>query len=271
MKILNVWAVFTPSAESGIGVNGKPKDTVFGLYRDGTELRGIYPSKKQNARKACRATGPFACDYPIIIGNDDYYGGLGGEFVISTSSRTSGIIVIRHELGHNLIPVGEEYDGGWVYSGVNAAHSLPPPWTHWLTNTSRADVEERNRVVLQEYPWLDLAKGPWKKMFYTEGHGKGWERVYIQASASGVPDREDLWVGIDGVELDWIPTKNDDRRFLEWHSKQGFAAGFHVIEFRQNSEPKKGRMPRQLCSIEIIEYGPENEYHMDKVYSISMA
>jgi hypothetical protein len=69
-----VWAVFTPSNEHGIGVNGTSKDTVYGLYRDGTELRGIYPSKPHNARKACKATGPFACDYPIIIGNDDFYG-----------------------------------------------------------------------------------------------------------------------------------------------------------------------------------------------------
>lgn len=74
IQILNVWAVFTPSIDSGIGVNGRPKDTAYGLYRDGTELRGIYPTKKDNARRACKATGPYACDYPIIIGNDDYYG-----------------------------------------------------------------------------------------------------------------------------------------------------------------------------------------------------
>jgi hypothetical protein len=194
-----------------------------------------------------------------------HLGGLGGEFVISTSSKTSGTVVIRHELGHNLIPVGEEYDGGWVYSGVNAAHTLPPPWTHWLTNTSATTIEERNRVLFQEYPWLDLSSGPWKKMFYTTGHDKGWERIYVQASASGVPERGDLWVGIDGNELDWYPTGDDDRRFLEWHSDKGFAPGFHVIEFRQQTEAKKGRMPRQLCSIEIIEYGPEDEYHLKEV------
>ena len=194
-------------------------------------------------------------------------GGLGGEFVISTSSKTSGIVVIRHELGHNLIPVGEEYDGGWVYSGVNSAHSLPAPWTHWLTNSSAAAVEERNRVIFQEYPWLDLSFGTWRKMFYTDGHDGGWERVYIQGSVSGVPDRADLWVGIDGIELDWYPTHNDDRRFLEWNSNKGFAPGFHVIEFRQLTEPAKGRMPRQLCSLEIIEYGPESEFHLKKVRS----
>src|SRR5947207_9952331 len=68
-------------------------------------------------------------------------GGLGGEFVISTSSITSGNMVIRHELGHNLIPVGEEYDGGWVYRGVNSAHSLHDPWPNWLTNDSHMSIE----------------------------------------------------------------------------------------------------------------------------------
>lgn len=202
---------------------------------------------------------------PPARGNVDK-GGLGGEFVISTSSKTSGVIVIRHELGHNLIPVGEEYDGGYVYSGVNAAHSLPPPWTHWFTNLSTASTEQRNRVIFQEYPWLGLESGAWRKMFYTNGHDGGWERVFIQASVSGCPEREDLWVGIDGRELDWFPTGNDDRRFLEWHSEEGFAPGFHVIEVRQLTEAKKGRMPRQLCSIEIIEYGPEEEYHLEKVF-----
>jgi hypothetical protein len=161
--------------------------------------------------------------------------------------------------------VGEEYDGGYVYQGVNSAHSLPAPWTHWLTNPLSSTIEERNRVIFQEYPWLDLSSGTWKKTFFSEGHQGGWQRVYIQASVSGCPERQDLWVGIDGSELDWYPTGNDDRRFLEWESDRGFASGFHVIEFRQNTKPKPGRMPRQLCSLEIIEYGPEQEYHLKKV------
>jgi hypothetical protein len=40
--LFNVWAVFKPSKDSGIGVGGTPKNTAFGLYRDGTELRGVY-------------------------------------------------------------------------------------------------------------------------------------------------------------------------------------------------------------------------------------
>jgi hypothetical protein len=73
---VNLWAVFVPSVDSGIGVGGRPKNTPFGLYRDGTELRGIYCSKPRAARAACRLTGAKACDFPSLIANDDYYGGL---------------------------------------------------------------------------------------------------------------------------------------------------------------------------------------------------
>jgi hypothetical protein len=63
--------------QSGIGVGGQPKDTVYGLYRDGTELRGVYYDKPEVARAACQSTN---CDYPILLGNDPFYGGLGGTF-----------------------------------------------------------------------------------------------------------------------------------------------------------------------------------------------
>lgn len=52
--------------------------TVYGLYRDGTELRGVYYAYPQVARAACQSTD--ACDYPILLGNDPFYGGLGGTF-----------------------------------------------------------------------------------------------------------------------------------------------------------------------------------------------
>jgi hypothetical protein len=71
---------------------------VYGLYRDGTELRGVYYDKPEIANAACISMGD-QCDYPILlgkfkfflrhiqksfdpwmVGNDPYYGGLGGEF-----------------------------------------------------------------------------------------------------------------------------------------------------------------------------------------------
>ena len=51
---------------------------MYGLYRPGTELRGVYYDKPEVASAACESTD--ACDYPILLGNDPLYGGLGGRF-----------------------------------------------------------------------------------------------------------------------------------------------------------------------------------------------
>lgn len=103
LPLFNVWQVFRPSQESGVGTHGRAKNTAYRLYRQGTELRGLYPGNPTGIRQACSRTGPRACDFPTVIGNDDYYGGLGGEFAISTSSETSGTKVLRHEQGHNFV------------------------------------------------------------------------------------------------------------------------------------------------------------------------
>ena len=169
LPLFNIWAVFRESVESGIGTGGQPKDTAFGLYRDGTELRGVYCNRPQQARQACAQTGTDACDFPSLIGNDEFYGGLGGEFTISTRSETSGTIVLRHELGHNLIDVGEEYDGGSVYSGVNSAQSTNNiKWAHWLSYPPPAVVEDAN-IMVQAYPWYNLASGTYTINFSSRG------------------------------------------------------------------------------------------------------
>lgn len=130
------------------------------------------------------------CDYPSLIGmgcinknknpnysflgNDEFYGGLGGEFTISTSSETSGTIVLRHEMGHNFANVGEEYDGGQVYRGANSDDLPLDPngfvlsdnffvscliaifssikWGAWLSEPGDLKVED-SRVNFQDYPW----------------------------------------------------------------------------------------------------------------------
>ena len=70
LPLFNIWSVFEVSAETGIGVGGVPRDTAYRLYRDGTQLRGIFPGDAQNARDVC-ALAP-GCDYPSLIGNDPF-------------------------------------------------------------------------------------------------------------------------------------------------------------------------------------------------------
>ncbi|OCH90452.1 hypothetical protein OBBRIDRAFT_793331 [Obba rivulosa] len=266
--LLNFWAAFSPSNESGIGTGGKPKDTPFGLYRDGTELRGVYYSKPDAARAACFALGD-RCDYPILMGNDPFYGGLGGEFTVITPSLANGALVLRHELGHSIIDVGEEYDGGYAYFGVNAAHDLSVPWTHWLSNFSHTHGTdnirvERSVMPMQAYAWTMLnTTEPWSVRFNSSGR---YPRHLVRFSLSGLPDEDDLSVVIDGNRLPWSPRPDIgvDRWHYDIHRSESLAEGEHELSFTLENGNREGIA--QLCSAEILEFGDETEFIADSGY-----
>ncbi|KAI0762010.1 IgA peptidase M64-domain-containing protein [Trametes elegans] len=269
--LLNFWAAFTPSKESGIGAGGHPKDTPFGLYRDGTELRGVYYSKPEIARAACFSLGA-QCDYPILMGNDPLYGGLGGEFTVITPSIANGPLVLRHELGHSIIEVGEEYDGGFAYFGVNAAHNTTRsgvPWAHWLTHTSArtsappeekepAPRVERSVMPLQAYPWTLLnTSAPWTTRFNSSGT-YAWHLVRF--SLSGLPEEGDLRVELDGKDLGWVPRRDIgvDRWHYDIKLNRTLEDGEHQVRFTLRNAKREGEA--QLCSVEILEFGDEDEF-----------
>ncbi|TMW61137.1 hypothetical protein Poli38472_013600 [Pythium oligandrum] len=260
LPLFNVWAVHQPSTESGIGVNGKAKNTAFGLYRDGTELRGVYTSKPSEARRVCALVGTNACDFPSIIGNDAYYGGLGGEFVISTSSPTSGTIVLRHEMGHNFGVVGEEYDGGQVYKGANSARSLSAiTWKHWLTNPNNVR-EEKAALTYTNHMWYNLKGGAYKISFTASGSYKRWMGVF---TISGAPKDSSISITLDGKPLAWKSSGLNDRSFYTYQNRTGgFTAGKHEIVVTGNG-PFDGDIIQQLCSFDLNEYGDESTFMMD--------
>ncbi|KAJ9078780.1 hypothetical protein DSO57_1003244 [Entomophthora muscae] len=171
LPLFNIWAIHVESEESGIGYNG-PKNTPFKLFRKQGQLRAIFPGNPRYARQVCKLTGEGGCDYPALIGNDDFCGGTGGEFIIATSSLKFGAKAVRHEMGHNFGEVGEEYDSGQVYSGVNSASSLSNlGWKDWLTGPVR---EERAMYHILEYPWHDLSEGEWSTTFNSDGSYSRW-------------------------------------------------------------------------------------------------
>lgn len=259
--LFNVWTIFSPSVESGLGVGGKFKNTTLKLYRDGTELRAIYPGPggEDRARELCKLTGQFACEYPSIIANDLYYGGLGGKFVIATASPTAGSVVLRHEMGHNMINVGEEYDGGAVYTGPNSAttsslNSLP--WSSWTS--AKPVTEEPQNLVLQKYSWYNLAKGPLTYTFTMTG--TTYPHWFMRFSASGVNQPGDLVIKIDGVQLPWSPRRNSvDRFFYEYFNTFPLSKGSHTLTISSGAAPT-GAM-QQFCSVALYEYG--TNFHFD--------
>ena len=139
-----------------------------------------------------------------------------------------------------------------MYSGVNSdtASSLNDlKWKHWLSETT---VKEENmKASLLAYPWHDLAKGSKRLVFNTDGKFEKW---VMRISASGVETPGSLTVKLDDKYLDWKPRGDFDREFYNWEGST-LEAGSHVVEISQGFSPVTGAPIRQICSVEVHEYG----------------
>lgn len=182
---------------------------------------------------------------------------------VITSSLANGPLVLRHELGHSIIDVGEEYDGGFAYFGPNAATNLsePIPWAQWLSdppkNVEAAPRTERAVMPLQEYAWTLLnTSTPWSTSFTSSG---AYSRHLVRFSLSGLPESGDLTVELDGSNLGWVPRADIglDRWHYDIHLNRSLAAGQHEVKFTLVNSEREGAA--QLCSVEILEFGNEKE------------
>jgi len=178
---------------------------------------------------------------------------------VVTSSLANGALVLRHELGHSIIDVGEEYDGGYAYFGVNAAHDLtiPLPWSHWLTNPLPSARVERSIMPMQAYPWTLLnTSTSWSINFTSSG---AYARHVMRFSLSGLPEKSDLRVEFDRVDLGWVPQEDIglDRWHYEVYRDAALSGGQHEVKFTLVNRDREGTA--QLCSVEVLEFGDESE------------
>lgn len=205
LPLFNVYAVFTASNESGIG-DGTPKQTAFRLYRTPKgSKRAIMPGNQGALERALKLAP--ATDYPVVIANDEYYGGLGGRYAISTSSIASGMTVLRHELGHNFGEVGEEYDNGQVYSGANASPHADVPWKHWLSGP--LEVHEA-KLLSGDYVWMNLQKKPYEVTFTIPDQH---EQIFFELSSVGWNTSKDVEAFLNGDIFDIPGVFHEDRSF----------------------------------------------------------
>jgi hypothetical protein len=257
LPVFNIWAIYVESVDSGIGYNGA-KNTPFRLYRQAGQLRAIYTGNAGYAREICALTGEGGCDYPSLIGNDDYYGGLGGEFVISTRSQRTGTVVLRHEMGHNFIYVGEEYDNGGVYRGVNSASSLATVgWGAWLSDAAPAR-EERAIYRIIEHTWHDLSTGNKTYTFISDGAYSSW---YLLVSVTAAGEEDCLEFLLDGEILPWSTRGFDDREYYDWKGDSGFSPGVHTITVSSKTPSTNPDIPRMIANINLHEFGSSVEFN----------
>jgi hypothetical protein len=229
LPLFNVYAIFVSSRESGV-TDIERKDTAFGLYRSPAgSKRGIVPSSTWAIDRAFnKAPG---ADYPIILVNDDYYGGLGGRYAITTRSLTSGSMVLRHELGHNFGNVGEEYDGGYVYSGANhSSSSSRLKWDHWIEG--QKEVYE-TKFLQGSYLWKDMTN---QDIHVNFNFPKGDYMLDLKVSSVGWSHEHEVESHLDGhaLKLNGLYTK--DRSFFFPDSFIKLKEGRHKLSFYDRSK-----------------------------------
>jgi hypothetical protein len=109
----------------------------------------------------------------------------------------------------------------------------------------------------QVYAWTILNTSmPWRSSFNSSGD---FARYTLRFSLSGVPQKEDLRVELDGNDAHWVPAASIGRD--RWHYDIPFhmslAKGEHKIAFvLKNSELEQA----QLCSVEVLEFGDKHEW-----------
>lgn len=257
LPLFNVHAVFVPSKESGL-TDTERKDTALGLYRSPQgSKRGVLPGNRGAIERAI-ALAPDT-DYPILVANDDFYGGLGGRYAITTRSHNSGTMVLRHELGHNFGNVGEEYDGGQVYSGANHSSSPNVPWKHWLTGDGKV---EDAKSLTRGYPWENLSKGPMNFDFKVpQGDEKGPMKVNIDVSSVGWESPDDVEILIDGKAQKYEGVYTEDRSFFRLTDAQSLPAGNHRLTIRE----KNADGNNVVAAVRINAYPADYDFTPDKV------
>jgi len=231
LSMFNIYAVFVPSNESGISDRIR-KDTVFGLYRSPIgSKRGIMPGNRSAIENALDLA-PAAAHYPIIIANDQFYGGLGGRYAITSSSPVSGAVVLRHELGHNFSNVGEEYDGGQVYQGANFSPSISGSWDHWKNNNNQEAHKAEH--LFGAYVWKPLTQAFVQKFKFA-----GRDSLFdVRISSVGWENPNDVEILLDGKPLELTGAYTYDRSFFET-TPFPLSAGEHELIIRSNGNRKE--------------------------------
>ncbi len=257
LPFFNIYAVFVPSKDSGITDKTK-KNTAFGLYRSPAgSKRAIMPGNNRAIESALELA-PTA-NYPIILANDDFYGGLGGRYAITTRARVSGPIVLRHELGHNFSNVGEEYDDGQAYMGANFSASGTGKWDYWRETST---LEKHNsKYVFGAYVWQELSR-PFIQDFKTDESSALFS---VKISSVGWEREGDIEILLDGTSLKLAGLYTRDRSFFE---TEPFAIrpGKHQLVIRSN-----GNNPKHVLAFaDGFSYPADYDFHSGEVKAFNV-
>ncbi|MFO0552664.1 MAG: M64 family metallopeptidase [Polyangiaceae bacterium] len=138
--VINVWALYTPSNESGADDPSENKfvDTAYDASFDSFGI--YYLLAVTEAKVVADVVSRFPeADLTLCIVNDLQYGGSGGDVAV-VSLDPQSIDIARHEIGHTIADLADEYpdpypgypDGDSEPNVASTAHLDPLKWAPWL-------------------------------------------------------------------------------------------------------------------------------------------
>lgn len=143
-SLINVHALFVASAQSGASHPAQNTwvDNAFGTTYDYGGLARLAVADDGKVIDAALQALP-EYDIAIVLVNDSAYGGSGGAVPV-VSLHAEAIGILRHELGHNLAHLADEYTA--PYPGypagdsepnvAAATHLNPPKWHDWIDDST---------------------------------------------------------------------------------------------------------------------------------------
>ncbi len=155
-SLFNVYALFFASPQSGAShpSQGVYVDNAFGTTFD---YGGVERLAVADDGKVLDAVGQAfpAFDIAVVVVNDPAYGGSGGAVPV-VSRAPEAIAILRHELGHTLAHLADEYAA--PYPGYPAgdsepnvaslAHLDPLKWQAWVKPETPVPTQEASSTSL---------------------------------------------------------------------------------------------------------------------------
>lgn len=153
-ELFNVFYVKTASNESGAGMTpAEPIDNFYGVCFGTSGVdRMPWPTKWNKVYEVLSAVKPDYDMVPIVV-NSTKNGGGGGGLFVCFSMETSSIETLRHESGHALGGLADEY---W-YQGREAANMTqkinPVKWQRWMGENGVDTYRYSEKQNEEAYSW----------------------------------------------------------------------------------------------------------------------
>lgn len=202
---INVWAVTSPSRQSGIDEprKGLFKDTALGLTFNTFGQDRYLMTEDNKALRDVAANAPY--DAIVILGNTSRYGGGGiyRQYASFVSDNEYDEYILVHEFGHSFAGLGDEY-----YTSAVAYNDLYPrgvePWEPNITAETRRERLKWGRLVAPGTPIPTPADDPrfQQSVGLFEGAGysaKGLYRAFPDCKMFGKAERPFCPVCMDAV------------------------------------------------------------------------